>query len=226
MTKEKEYGIGEIQRMLVKDFPDITISKLRFLEKEGLVFPNRTESGYRKYTETNIGQIKYILKLQYEKYLPLAVIKKKIRDIELGRIETEDVLERIDDIIDVTESSSMDAVLSKLKISSEFVDELVDYKIIQVKEGPNGKYFSSNQVKILTEVKELSRYGVEPRHLHMFSQFANKGSSFIEQIFLSQLHHSDKNVRRESLRNLENLIISFQKITQALVKENLNKYLA
>src|SRR5688572_24775742 len=88
---EKRYGIGEVQELLKKEFPDITISKIRFLEKEGLIKPERTESGYRKYSRANIKQLGYILRLQREEYLPLSVIKKKIQDLRSGKVVAGDL---------------------------------------------------------------------------------------------------------------------------------------
>jgi DNA-binding transcriptional MerR regulator len=91
VAEEKKYGIGEVQELLRKEFPDITISKIRFLEKEGLINPERTPSGYRKYSKANIKQLSYILRLQREEYLPLSVIKRKIQDLKAGKVVAGDL---------------------------------------------------------------------------------------------------------------------------------------
>src|SRR5665647_107702 len=90
-AEEKKYGIGEVQELLKKEFPDITISKIRFLEKEGLIVPERTSSGYRKYSRAHIKQLSYILRLQREEYLPLSVIKRKIQDLKSGKVVAGDL---------------------------------------------------------------------------------------------------------------------------------------
>lgn len=89
--EDKKFGIGEVQSILKKEFPDITISKIRFLEKEGLIVPERTPSGYRKYSHTHIKQLSYVLRLQREEYLPLSVIKKKMQDLKSGKVVAGDL---------------------------------------------------------------------------------------------------------------------------------------
>ena len=81
IMEEKKQGIGQVRRILSEEFPDITISKIRFLEKEGLITVERTSSGYRKFSMEDIQKLRFILRLQKEQYLPLEVIKKKIKDM-------------------------------------------------------------------------------------------------------------------------------------------------
>ncbi len=92
MEKGKELvSIGELLKSLNDEFPDLTISKIRFLETEGLLYPERTPSGYRKYSKTDEQRLRFILRLQMERYLPLKVIKEKLKDIESGKIKASDL---------------------------------------------------------------------------------------------------------------------------------------
>lgn len=226
---EKKYGIGEVQEILKKEFPDITISKIRFLEKEGLIVPERTQSGYRKYTPTNLKQLSYILRLQREEYLPLAVIKRKIQDLKSGKVVAGELTLMSGQATDATLTGavpvSLDLAPSKLGLSQETLLELIEYGVVKVREGPEGKYFAPGDMRILALAKEFFRYGVEPRHLRMFSQFTHRESSFVEQIIRPQLQHKDPNAKRSAIKDLENLMGLCQMFTQALLREALSDYL-
>jgi DNA-binding transcriptional MerR regulator len=227
--EEKKYGIGEVQELLKKEFPDITISKIRFLEKEGLINPERTSSGYRKYAKANIKQLSYILRLQREEYLPLSVIKKKIQDLKSGKVVAGDLNVMSGQASETALTSavpvSFDLAPSKLHLAATTINELVDYGIVTVREGPEGKYFSPDDVKILTLAKEFFRYGVEPRHLRIYIQFVGRESSFIEQIIRPQLLHKDPNTKRSAIKDLENLMALSQTFNQALLRRALVQYL-
>jgi DNA-binding transcriptional MerR regulator len=228
-TPEKKYGIGEVQELLKKEFPDVTISKIRFLEKEGLINPERTASGYRKYSKANIKQLSYILRLQREEYLPLAVIKKKIQDLKSGKVVAGDLNimsgQAAEPSLAGAVPVSFDLAPSKLHLAAETINELVEFGVVSVREGPEGKYFSPEDVKILNLAKEFFRYGVEPRHLRIYIQFVGRESSFIEQIIRPQLQHKDPNTRRSAIKDLENLMALSQMFSQALLRQSLSQYL-
>jgi len=228
-VEEKKYGIGEVQDLLKKEFPDITISKIRFLEKEGLLNPERTPSGYRKYSKANIKQLSYILRLQREEYLPLSVIKRKMQDLKSGKVVAGDMTvmsgQAAEPSLTGAVPVSLDLAPSKLGLSPETLKELVDYGIVNVHEGPEGKYFPPSELKVLNLAKEFFRYGVEPRHLRMFNQFVGREASFIEQIIRPQLQHKDPNTKRSAIKDLENLMALSQMFIQALLREALSSYL-
>jgi hypothetical protein len=120
---------------------------------------------------------------------------------------------------------SLDLAPSKLGLSPETLKELVDYGIVNVHEGPEGKYFPPSELKVLNLAKEFFRYGVEPRHLRMFNQFVGREASFIEQIIRPQLQHKDPNTKRSAIKDLENLMALSQMFIQALLREALSSYL-
>lgn len=228
-SEEKKYGIGEVQELLKNEFPDITISKIRFLEKEGLINPERTPSGYRKYSKGNIKQLSYILRLQREEYLPLSVIKKKIQDLKSGKVVAGDLTvmagQGAEPALSGAVPVSVDLAPAKLGLSAETIRELVDYGIVTVHDGPEGKYFPPSEMKILNLAKEFFRYGVEARHLRMYTQFVGREASFIEQIIRPQLQHKDPNTKRSAIKDLENLMSLSQMFIQALLRESLSQYL-
>lgn len=228
-AEEKKYGIGEVQSMLKKEFPDITISKIRFLEKEGLIVPERTPSGYRKYSRANIKQLSYILRLQREEYLPLSVIKRKIQDLKSGKVVAGDLTLMSGHATEAALTGavpvSLDLVPSKLGLSPETIQELLSFGVVKAREGPEGEYFAPDEMKILTIAKEFFRYGVEPRHLRMFTQFVSREASFIEQIIRPQLQHKDPNTKRSAIKDMEQIMNLCQMFTSALLRESLSGYL-
>jgi len=229
VTDEKKFGIGEVQRILRKEFPDITISKIRFLEKEGLISPERTSSGYRKYSLSHIKQLSYILRLQREEYLPLAVIKKKIEDLKSGKVVAGDLTlmsgQTAEPALTGAVPVSLDLAPSKIGLSPETIEDLISYGIVHPKDGPEGKYFSPEEMKILTLAKEFFRYGVEPRHLRMFTQFVGREAAFIEQIVKPQLQHKDPNTKRIAIKDMENLMGLCQMFVASLLRGALSDYL-
>jgi DNA-binding transcriptional MerR regulator len=228
-VEDKKYGIGEVQELLKKEFPDITISKIRFLEKEGLINPERTPSGYRKYSRANIKQLSYILRLQREEYLPLSVIKRKMQDLKSGKVVAGDLTvmsgQGTEPALTGAVPVSLDLAPAKLGLSVDTIRELIEYGIVKVSEGPEGKYFPPSEMKILTLTKEFFRYGVEPRHLRMYTQFVGREASFIEQIIRPQLQHKDPNTKRSAIKDLENLMALSQMFIQELLRDSLSQYL-
>lgn len=227
VSEAKKYGIGEVQELLKEEFSDITISKIRFLEKEGLVSPERTPSGYRKFTKANIKQLSYILRLQREEYLPLSIIKRKIQDLESGKVRAGDLTVMAGGVpsIEGEVSVSVDLAPSKLGLSAETVNELIDFDIVHVTDGPEGKYFAPEDMKVLGIAREFSRYGIEPRHLRMFSQFVGREAALVEQVVRPQLQRKDSNTRHNAIKDMENLMSFCQMLTQALLNKALSKYL-
>ncbi|MBN2169102.1 MAG: MerR family transcriptional regulator [Actinobacteria bacterium] len=227
--EEKKYGIGEVQNVLREEFPDITISKIRFLEKEGLITPERTESGYRKFNKTHIRMLSYVLRLQREEYLPLSVIKKKMEDLESGKTVAGDMTvmsgKEEQPLAEGSVPLTVELAPAKLGLSPETVKELVDYGIVNVNSGPDGKYFAKDDVKVLAIAKEFFRYGIEARHLRMFKQFVNREASLIEQIVRPQLQHRDPSSKRNAIKHLENLISVSQMFIEALLQKELSEHL-
>jgi len=226
---DKSFGIGEVQNILKKEFPGVTISKIRFLEKEGLITPERTQSGYRKYTRVHVKQLSYILRLQREEYLPLSVIKRKIQDLKSGKVIAGDLAmmsgQDAEPSLTGEVPVSFDLAPAKIGMALETIEELIEYGVVKVREGPEGRYFSPADMRVLTIAKEFLKYGVEPRHLRIFTQFVTREAAFIEQIIRPQMQHKDPNAKRNALKELENLIGVSQMFIQTLLHEALAAYM-
>ncbi|MCV7298779.1 MerR family transcriptional regulator [Mycobacterium barrassiae] len=192
-------SIGAVLDLLRPDFPDVTISKIRFLEAEGLVTPERTASGYRRFTAYDCARLRFILTAQRDQYLPLKVIKAQLDAQPDGELPQSGSAYGIPRLVPVTGAltDAADAAggqggvaptqvrLSRedLRTRSGVDDELITalVKAGVIKTGPGG-FFDEHSVLIAQCARALAEYGVEPRHLRAFRSAADRQSDLIAQI--------------------------------------------
>ena len=186
-------SIGAVLDSLRPDFPDVTISKIRFLEGEGLVTPERTASGYRRFTAYDCARLRFILTAQRDQYLPLKVIKAQLDaqpDGELPNTRSPYGIPRL--VPDPEEPAEIGAAVASAQVRLSREDLLarsgVDDKLLTalIKEGvittgPAG-FFDEHSVVIAQCARALAEYGVEPRHLRAFRSAADRQSDLIAQI--------------------------------------------
>jgi DNA-binding transcriptional MerR regulator len=188
-------SIGEVLGKLRPDFPDVTISKIRFLESEGLIEPQRTASGYRKFTADDVARLQYILSAQRDQYLPLKVIRDHLEAMDRGleppaapgatpRVPVSVVRGGGYPDADDFARDGSDLRLSKqelidaAEIDGDLFDALQSYGLID----PKGKHFDGDDVVVAKAAGELAVYGIEPRHLRSFKTAADREAGLIEQV--------------------------------------------
>jgi len=198
-------SIGVVLDLLRPDFPDVTISKIRFLEAEGLVTPQRAASGYRRFTAYDCARLRFILTAQRDHYLPLKVIRAQLDAQPDGELPSSgspygvprlvsvagSTVDLVDSGIDSGAGSDAAAVApSRVRLSREDLlersgvgDGLLTalLKAGVITTGPGG-FFDEHAVVILQCARALSEYGVEPRHLRAFRSAADRQSDLIAQI--------------------------------------------
>ncbi|HTI75958.1 MAG TPA: MerR family transcriptional regulator [Mycobacterium sp.] len=185
-------SIGAVLDLLRGDFPDVTISKIRFLEAEGLVTPERTASGYRRFTAYDCARLRFILTAQRDQYLPLKVIKSQLDAQPDGELPQSGSAYGVPRLVTVDSASDDSAsvaraqvrlrredLLTRAAIDESLLAELVKAGVI--KPGQAG-FFDEYSVVIAQCAKELAEYGVEPRHLRAFRSAADRQSDLIAQI--------------------------------------------
>jgi DNA-binding transcriptional MerR regulator len=189
-------SIGAVLDSLRPDFPDVTISKIRFLEAEGLVTPQRSGSGYRRFTAYDCARLRFILTAQRDHYLPLKVIKAQLDAQPDGAlpetgsgygvprlVQLSDDGERVvHDTAAVAPAQvrlSREDLLSRSGVDEELLGSLIKAGVI--KSGPGG-FFDEHSVVTAQCAKALADYGVEPRHLRAFRSAADRQSDLIAQI--------------------------------------------
>jgi DNA-binding transcriptional MerR regulator len=213
-TKTRDYmTIGEVVEALSTSHPDVTISKIRFLEEEGLVNPERTAGGYRKFTQSDVARVELILRLQKEHFLPLAVIREKLKDFEKGRLPAElrpmaAKAEAVTLPFEESETIPLDKAPNALGLPLSFIRELIDYGLLAPVTNDGGEELTRSDVAIAHAVWDLRRYGVEPRHLRMYESQAEREASLFAQILLPTLRQRTPEARTklaDTLCELTNL---------------------
>ena len=186
-------SIGAVLDSLRPDFPDVTISKIRFLEAEGLVTPERTASGYRRFTAYDCARLRFVLTAQRDQYLPLKVIKAQLDaqpDGGLPHTGSAYGGPRLVPVSGEPAESGAGVAPTQVRLSREdlLARSGVDDKLLAslIKEGvittgPAG-FFDEHSVLIAQCARELAEYGVEPRHLRAFRSAADRQSDLIAQI--------------------------------------------
>jgi DNA-binding transcriptional MerR regulator len=187
-------SIGAVLDLLRPDFPDVTISKIRFLESEGLVTPQRSPSGYRRFTAYDSARLRFILTAQRDQYLPLKVIKAQLDSQPDGALPGRESLYPVPRLVGVddqrrpaaeTATSPVPVRLSRedLRERSGVGEDLLAAlrKAGVITAGPGG-FFDEHSVVIAQCAAALAEYGVEPRHLRAFRSAADRQSDLIAQI--------------------------------------------
>jgi DNA-binding transcriptional MerR regulator len=230
-------SIGEVLVSVKTEFPDITISKIRFLEAEGLIEPERTPSGYRKFYGPDVERLKSILRMQRDEYLPLKVIKERLisQDAGAGGLEgsadgevaTDEEASLVEEIAEAPTGlqMSLEEMSTATGIDRDRIKELEAFGIIS-SHGPEGaRYYDGDDFIILSIVKDFFRYGIEARHLTMYKHFADRESSFFDQIVAPTLRQKNPDARRTAAQTLANLSSTSRKFKQALLRTNLRDHL-
>ncbi|MEU0568253.1 MerR family transcriptional regulator [Nonomuraea sp. NPDC005983] len=161
-------SIGEVLALLQGEFPDVTISKIRFLEGEGLIEPERSPSGYRKFTHLHVEQLRFILTEQRDHYLPLRVIKDRMAE-SFGRPRA------VQDKQEVRLSRT--ELLEAAGLDDETLTELEDYGLLAAK----ARRYDEDALKIARSVGALARFGLHARHLRAVRAAAEREAGLIEQ---------------------------------------------
>ncbi len=224
-------SIGEVLVTLKTEYPDVTISKIRFLEGEGLIDPERTPSGYRKFYEPDVSRLRYILRMQRDEYLPLKVIKERLAKLDEDPLAPEEAVASDtageDDVAEPPSGfhMSMEELSAATGVDRERIRELESYGLI-VTQSQNGEtYYDGEAFVILSIVREFFRFGVEPRHLSMYRHFAEREATFFEGIVMPMLLQKNPDARRAAGDSLVQLAATSRKLKQALLRSNLRQYL-
>jgi len=211
MSSRDYLTIGEVVQRLEPAYPDLSISKVRFLEEEGLITPERTAGGYRKFTTSDVVRVEMVLKLQKEHFLPLAVIREKLAEVDRGRIPAE--LQRSA----VVAAESLPAVggegaefkiedsPSALGIPTSFIRELDEFGIVHIFSDDGGDQIDRADTAAVHAAWDLRRFGVEPRHLRMYETFAEREAALFAQILMPAFRHKTPESRKKLAETLTEL---------------------
>jgi DNA-binding transcriptional MerR regulator len=232
MAQGRDYhSIGEVLVALKPEFPDVTISKIRFLESEGLIEPERTASGYRKFYDRDVERLRTILTLQRDEYLPLRVIRERLDGAggQEGAAPAEERRqpEPEDDVAEPPASLEMtgDELAAATGVDTDVVDALTSFGLLRPATSDGRRTFGGDDLMVLRIVKDFFKYGVEPRHLTMYRHFADRESTFFEQIVTPVLRQRNPEARRQAAESLVELTRVSRRLKHALLRANLRRHL-
>ncbi len=210
-AKGRALTIGAVCGMLKDEFPDISISKIRYLEDRGLLAPRRTQGGYRLFSEDDVERLSTILRLQRDEFLPLNVIRTELaspaskerrrRGVALTGPEDELTL------ADLCDRAGIDARLAR---------DLEDYGLLLPRVEGGEKLYGELDAEIAAACGELARFGIDPRHLRTFKTAAEREGGLLEASVAAGLRARNPDRRRAALENLESLGAHAQQLAQLL----------
>jgi DNA-binding transcriptional MerR regulator len=223
--------IGSVCNHLQAEFPDISISKIRYLEDQGLLAPRRTQSGYRLFSEDDVERLETILRLQRDEFLPLRVIRQELAG---GRAES-DVAPPAgaNDRVGVRRAAvtvrdrgalyPVDDVVEDTGADPSLIRELVEFGVIKGENRAGTAYYDETEREIIRAVSELARYGVGGRNLRVFRSSADREAQLLQSILAPALRSRNQERRKEAIETLENLASVTTHLKHLLLIRDLRK---
>ena len=229
--RQKAVTIGTVCKALQQEFPDISISKIRYLEDQKLLTPRRTQGGYRLYTQNDIQRLRTILRLQRDEFLPLRVIRQELAG---GRAEREvtpapapadgrSTRRALVSTRDPGALYSLEDVVEETGADPALVRELVEFGVIKGELRAGVRYYDETEREIVRAVSELARYGVGGRNLRVFRSSADREAQLLQSILAPALRSRNPERRREAIEALENLASVTSHLKHLLLIRDLRK---
>jgi DNA-binding transcriptional MerR regulator len=228
--RQKAVTIGTVCKALQQEFPDISISKIRYLEDQKLLAPRRTQGGYRLYTQSDVQRLRTILRLQRDEFLPLRVIRQELAG---GRTEREVAAPAQSDgrslrraLVSTRDPGalySLEDVVEETGADPGLVRELVEFGVIKGEMRAGVRYFDETEREIVRAVSELARYGVGGRNLRVFRSSADREAQLLQSILAPALRSRNPERRREAIEALENLASVTTHLKHLLLIRDLRK---
>ena len=216
----KLFNIGHVLAELNKDFEDLSPSKLRFLEEQGLVSPQRTASGYRKFTQLDIERIRIVLELQRDQYLPLKVIRAYLADLDAGKqpslpsgasVNPQHLRQARNKTFTKIE------LIAETAITDSLISEAQDVNLIGVEP------FESKDVEIARAIVHLQRFGIAPRHLRGLKASTDREIGIIEGVVAPVLSKNDTASRSRAAHYAAEIENQFASIRSELIRSVIGK---
>ena len=197
-ARERLLRIGEVVRRLRDEFPDISISKIRYLEDEGLLTPRRTQGGYRLFSEDDVERLQTILRLQRDEFLPLRVIREELDAPgakERKRRRPSGIAGHVDWI-------DLDELCHRSGVTPDLAKELEEFGLLSATGTGHDKRYPETDADVAATCAQLARYGVAPRHLRTFRTAADRKAALLEQLVAPALRARNAERRAAGLRDL------------------------
>lgn len=225
-SPERLLSIGQLVQELQSDFPELSISKVRYLEDRGLITPERTKGGYRKYSRADVRTLRSALAMQRDEYLPLDVIRQRVDATPAGPT-----------VMGGTSGSAsaftmsvgreapaytLEELCDALGTDEEFILGLLEFRLVE-RDGDSGPTFTESDLDAARICQRLARFQVEPRHLRVLSSAAEREAGLIEQVATPALRSGHADRKEQGLETLQELGALFVQLTQLLLRRELRR---
>ncbi|MCT1452919.1 MerR family transcriptional regulator [Corynebacterium sp. P4-C1] len=227
-------SIGVVIKCLSEEFPDVTVSKIRFLESEGLISPERTQSGYRRFTEADVERLRYILITQRDNYLPLKVIREQLEAMDSGKVSkvsavmagqgaAEPLIAPEQFAAPLATRLSDQDVAEQADCSAEVVAQCIDAGLIVP---DSSGMFTADDVRVVSTAVSLTEFGLDTRHLKRIRQSASRQADLIEQVTEPVAKSGRAAAKQEAGEISQQMTALVVSLHAALVKNELRRGLA
>jgi len=207
-------SIGQVLARLTPEFPGLTASKLRFLEVQGIVTPSRTESGYRKFSPADLDRLRLALTLQRDHYLPHAVIRDYLDDLDAGRDPVAPTSVSLPpSIVATPRRYRREELLAAAGAAPQLFNDAISTGMLTAAES-----YGEDAVALLRAMVALDRHGIEPRHLRALKQSAEREAALIESALSSLLRRTDAASRARASELAPELSRRLDEVRRGIVK--------
>ena len=217
-ARQRLLTIGTVCRRLKPEFPDISISKIRYLEDQGLLTPKRTQGGYRLFGEDDVERLETILRLQRDEFLPLRVIRE-----ELAAGAGKERRRRRTALGEAEEGLDLEELCERGGIDPRRARELEEFGLLEPRVDRGQRLYSETDLDVAVACDTLARFGIAPRHLRAFRTAADRESALLEAIVAPALRARNPERRRAGVEDLQALSEAAQELSQLLFARNVRR---
>jgi DNA-binding transcriptional MerR regulator len=225
-SDRKALTIGAVAKILAREFDDISISKIRYLEDQKLLSPRRTPGGYRLYSQTDVERLRTILRMQRDEFLPLRVIRQELAagGHEEGRAGPAAAMRRVASVESGKgERIEIEELVDQTGVAPELIADLEEWRIVQPEVVEGRRFYDETDRELVKSCAELARFGVTGRNLRVFRTSADREAVLLEAVVGPALRSNNHNRRREAIENLEALAATCNNLTHLLLVRDLRK---
>jgi DNA-binding transcriptional MerR regulator len=221
---EKLLTIGALVDALRGEFPDISVSKLRYLEEQGLVTPRRTKSGYRLYSQDDFGRLVRVLAMQRDEYLPLKVIRRELERNPASPLPaTRQGLRKTALLVGEERDYTAEEIQNLTGADVSLLNELEEYELVRVRRAGGVRRYAELDVGIVGAAAQLAQIGLRPKNLRMLKSAVDREIGLIEQFLLPALLCGRPEGRREGLDQIDDIVQATTQLRQLLMSRGLRQ---
>jgi DNA-binding transcriptional MerR regulator len=223
-SQRKALTIGAVAKILGREFEDISISKIRYLEDQKLLAPRRTPGGYRLYSQADVERLRSILRMQRDEFLPLRLIRQELAAGSRQERSEGASLRRAASVESGKGTRlTLQELVDETGVGAELIKDLEDWRLVQPGKVDGVKVYDDTDREIIRACSELARFGAGGRNLKVLRTAADREAVLLEAVVGPGLRSSNQNVRQEAIENLESLAAACSNLTHMLLVRDLRK---